>query len=92
MLESVKPVCIPTESVNFLFLQIPQADSDPPDSSTNATQEIDESVGREGRDSADESDKETSMLVVEDNEDETTEKVLDMFLNVLDSEVCACSI
>lgn len=78
--------------MNCLFLQTPQADSTPPDSSTNATQEVDESVGREGQDSADESDKETSMLVVEDNEDETTEKVLGMFLNVLDSEVCAYTI
>ena len=76
--------------MNCFFLQTLQGDSAPADSGTN------ERVGGEEQDrvsSADEGDTESSMLVVvEDKEDETTERILGMFLNVLDSEVCACSV
>ena len=74
--------------MNCFFLQTLQGDSAPADSGTN------ERVGREEQDivsSADEGDTERSMLVVvEDKEDETTKRILGMFLNVLDSEVCVC--
>ena len=80
--------------MDSFFLQTPQPDSAPLDISTSTAQQASERVGRKEQyrvSSADESDQESSILEVEeDKEDDTTQNVLSMFLNILDSEVCVC--